>query len=203
MSNRHTKKRLFCLFALFVLLSQFTSGCIEIRRTDSPETMSAMQAKDIVDEYIQWDDNYTVSHIRKGGMVSEDGESECWFVVYSLKGNIGEMVDTIEYKVYIDDVIEIPRSKSKYVGDVTINWSIDSPEALAIARNNEHISEWLSKYKRATIETMSFGLNREISPDPIWGIHWSYSGGIFGDPVHAEIIINARNGEVIEVDADI
>ncbi len=73
MSNRHTKKRLFCLFALFVLLSQFTSGCIEIRRTDSPETMSAMQAKDIVDEYIQWDDNYTVSHIRKGGMVSEDG----------------------------------------------------------------------------------------------------------------------------------
>jgi len=185
---------------LILVLIMFSMGCIEFDSNE--ERIAAHRAKEITDEYVsKLNESYIFVQVRSGS-VNEHGLAKYWFVVYSMEGNIGDLTDTIELKVYSDgEVIEIPRSNSRYVGDASQNWVIDSSEAVSISRSNSTVKRWLSEYDDGDIERIGLGLNKEFSDNPIWVINWS-SWGLFDDPKHLRVILDAHTGEVIEVDAD-
>jgi len=80
--------------------------------------------------------------------------------------------------------------------DPLINWSIDSPKAVEIAKNNPTIHEYLSKYRGAIIESMAIGGNQTCSA---WTIEWT-DQGFMDKPHNAKISIDANTGEVIYVE---
>lgn len=193
-------KTVHCLIITLLLISFMKSGCIEIR--DNPDGITALEGLEVAEEVaLNWSENAILIGVRKGGSIVSGGVYSSWSYSYAASDNVSTQVEKFGVGVNADMTYNTREYEGTLRHNPIYNWTIDSDEVYEIAMGNENIKEFLSKYERATVERFTL-FGGEGGSDPIWKIHWSYSGGIFGDPVHAEIRINARTGEVIEVDAD-
>lgn len=206
----YNKKLCSLAFTSIIFVAVFSSGCIDTRFNSDEERLTAKTAFQLAfeDANESMEGKLTVEEAWLGRMVGEgvnnDGYAKRWRCSFSIPKNHTHRI-YFRYAVDGDESIELRNRETSQInnGNPIENWIIDSDEAVEVGKSNQKIERYLNKYDRASIEGMRLYMRDEYSKnDWIWMIHWSYSGGIFGDPVHAEIIINARNGEVIEVDAD-
>ncbi|MFW6142024.1 MAG: hypothetical protein ACOC53_05635 [Candidatus Saliniplasma sp.] len=189
-----------CLIITLLLISLMTSGCIEIK--DDPEGLTALEGIDLAEEVASnWSENAVLVYVGKSGSMVSGGVYSRWGYRYAASSNVSNSVEQIGIAVNADMTYTIREFEGTLHHHPIYNWNIDSDEAYETAKDNDQIQEFFSKYERTDVERFTL-FGGEGDSDPTWKIHWSYSGGIFGDPVHAEIRINARTSEVIEVDAD-
>ncbi|MFW6142026.1 MAG: PepSY domain-containing protein [Candidatus Saliniplasma sp.] len=212
------KMRYIHIIVIMILLLTSLSGCIEINSDKEKETMTALQAYNIAKEIAneQYDDSILVL-VGLGGYSDGKGGAYRWsFRCYSPSTLIIE--DNVSYYqrmyiyVYADDNTENQTryiTKSSFSNPIE-NWTIDSDEAVEIAKQEPQIESYLDEYPGASLgmtlkmwEKLPDGRENPNQSSATWSIGWSDSGGYFGDPAHARVFINANTGEVLYVDADI
>jgi len=212
------KMRYIPIIVIIILLLTTLSGCIEINSDEEKETMPALQAYEIAEEIAkEWYDDSVLVLVGLGGYSDGRGGAHRWsFRYYSPSTLIIE--DNVSYYkrmyiyVYADNETETQTAyiaKSSF-SDPIGNWTIDSDEAVEIAKQIPEIESYLDEYSRASLgmtlkmwERLPDGRENPNQDSATWSIGWSDSGGIFGDPAHARVFINANTGEVLYVDADI
>ena len=196
-------KTFCCLIIALLLISLMTSGCIEIK--EDPEGITAKEGLNLAEEVASdWSENATLVIVNKGSSMVSKGSFTAWgYGYYHMNESIEsgrDKFDLYTIRVYSDMTFESRETLNTTARQSPIyNWNKDSDEAYEIAMENESIKEFLSEYSRASVSGFTL-FGGEGGSDPAWKIHWSSMRG-FADPKHAEIRINARNGEVIEVDA--
>jgi len=192
-------KTVYCLIIILLLISLMTSGCIEIK--DDSEGITALEGLEVAEEVaLNWSENAILIGVRKGGSIVSGGVYSSWSYSYAASDNVSTRVEKFGVGINADMTYNTREYEGTLRHNPIYNWNIDSDEAYETAKDNDEIQEFLSKYERATVERFTL-FGGEGGSDPAWKIHWSSMRG-FADPKHAEIRINARTGEVIEVDAD-
>jgi len=183
------------LLLITVSLSGYVNG--ENEKVEDIEDISAKEGLQIAEEAaMEWNADSILVYVMKSSTMINEGTFSAWGYKYWNETSN----ECLGVKAYGNGTVTT-RETGYYKENPIYNWNIDSDEAYEIAIENDEIQEYLSTFERAYIERFTL-FGGEGDSDPTWKIHWSYSGGIFRDPKHAEIRINARNGEVVGVGAD-
>jgi len=155
----------------------------------------------------------TIEEVRIGqiwGSANNDGYGKRWHCSFSVPKNHTHRIG-FDYTVYGDESIELinKRTYPKTNGNPIENWTIDSDEAVEIAKQEPEIESYLDEYPRASLgmtlkmwERLPDGRESPNQDSATWSIGWEYMGGMFEDPAHARVFINANTGEVLYVDGD-
>ena len=132
--------------------------------------------------------------------ISQDGKSEQWVYIFEApfsKGIRGELT----IKIYSNGNV----NTEEYYGGNFIpglnfvpNWTIDSDEAMEIAKKNKTIAEYLSKCPQA-------GIDMCLRPDEtyscVWWIKFDYPVPVGEGSYYAEIRIDGHTGKVLSAKA--
>ena len=169
--------------------------------------ITAMEGRSISDKVAEeWHNDAVLVEVGQigGGYDDDNGKDSHWYYKYiSLSTNITEKNITKYERLYVYVMSSgITKNETAFhvrevIGGPIENWIIDSVQAVSIAKENPKIGEFLSKYKGAQL-----GLNLRMEdeyPNAIWSIGWSHQG-FMDDPHNANIVIDATNGEILEVD---
>ena len=207
--------KLKCLTVLFLLslLSLSFSGCLS---ENDINTISALDGRRIADEIAKdWKEDARLIEIASFGG-SNNGEFEKWrYVYFSPSDNITED-NTTKFNsigIFVKGNEEIDKFDKNYIRyhyhESIKNWAIDSDEAVEIAKQEPLIESYLDEYSRASLgmtlmmwERLPDGRENPNRDSATWSIGWEYMGGMFEDPAHARVFINANTGDVLYVDAD-
>lgn len=131
------------------------------------------------------------------------GKSPAWsfdYIAPSKNGTYFTFDITIDWEHESEITIGGYVNKSQRTLKPILNWTLDSDEAMEVAKENPKISEFLNEYEDAEIDLMHLDMVEDYSKDDaVWVIKWR-SGGL--SPKWAEIVINAHTGEVLHVEAD-
>jgi len=213
----YNKKLCSLAFSSIILLAVFSSGCIDIRFNSDEERLTAKTTFQLAfeDANESMERKLTVEEVRIGqiwGSANNDGYGKRWHCSFSIPKNHTHRIG-FDYTIYEDESIELINKKTSQInnGNPIENWTIDSDEAVEIAKQESQIESYLDEYPRAGLRMDLMMWERRL-PDgrenpnrdsATWVIGWEYMGGMFEDPAHAQVFINANTGEVLYADADI
>ena len=192
-----------CILTVVMIIGTLIYSCLEKKE----DLITAIEGKFIADELAkEWYNDALLVEVGQigGGHDDNNGKDSRWYYKYvSHSTNITEK-NIIKYErlyVYVmsngTTTNETAFRIREDIGKPIERWIIDSDQAVKIAKENPKISEFLSKYKGAHV-----GLNLRMEdeyPNAIWSIGWSHQG-FMDDPHNANIVIDATNGEILEVD---
>lgn len=155
----------------------------------SDRGITAMEGKLIADKIAHnWSEEAILVYVRDSSEMTKGGYFLAWSYKYWDGKNDSD--NSLGIKVYSDGRTTTRVTKLYDEQQIT-NWMLDSDEAYKIAKENNEIKKWLSKYRDARVDGfMLTGSN--------WYIHW-YSPGFMDQPHNANIILDANTGEVLEV----
>lgn len=193
---------LICISVLFVNL---ISGCFDSDTSKYNEKsaielpkMTEIEAKEIVDNIAKdWKEEsqlYTVIGGYEGW--------EFWYRYYYMENNSKNISRTKLLFIFIFDNGTIGKKKeSETIGLINHieNWTINSNEAMKIAKNDPDVGKFLEKYPKVAFRDI--WLDMESTSTPVWYFRWEHDLGYDsseGNFYEAEIKINATSGEVIE-----
>ena len=211
------KMRYIHIFVIIILLLISLSGCIEINSDEEKETMTALQAYEIAEETAkEWYDDSVLILVGLGGYSDGRGGAHRWsFRYYSPSNYIDHNDNATKYAsayiyIYANNDTDIVEDFSIIYDKTITNWTIDSDEAVEIAKQEPQIESYLDGYPGAGLgmslkmwERLPDGRENPNQDSATWSIRWEHMGGMFDDPAHARVFINANTGEVLYVDADI
>jgi len=180
--------------------------------------ISAMEGKAKADERANLLlPNSSLYALGNHGALHNNGKSTAWeYRYFTLEDDLYKMVMIyVHGNGNVDNSIigEFPLD-SVYNDYVPIvNWTMDSPEAIDLALQNDTIMQFLREYPNS-LESMGLGVISSIpdntnysvgitltQPTLIWGIGWQHLGS-HENYHYAQLKINEENGEYLYVQAD-
>lgn len=193
------KITIVCLVIVIVVVGVFAFTYLQ-NQTEPINYFTAMEGKECADTYAT-DTNITavLYSVRAVGEINNDGESTQWRYIYGNYSSEGEYITGFEIVVNSNGSRVFCEIERPITNNYISNWTIDSPEALEIAKENPEIKQWLNKYDAAKLETIVVTAGNESS---IWYILWSDSG-VIDDPHSAVIKLDANTGEVLYVEVQL
>ena len=170
------------------------------------EIITAIEGRTFADDVAKkWHDDALLVDVGSMGMSDSSGRASKWSYKYiSLSTTIIDENITKYERAYVyvmsNGTITVKtafRVKDE-IGEPILNWTIDSDQAVEIAKENSEIKEYLSKYSKAQLG-LNLRMEDEYPNNAIWSIGWADQGW-FDDPHNAHIVIDAHTGEVLEVE---
>lgn len=194
------KKILILILVIILTIGSIFSYYFHIN--DKTDGINAMENIETVDELAtQWNSTAKLYYIIGGGEIYEDGSCDFWFYEYVTQPpDVNDSV-RLSIKVYSNGTIIQTEDNRPIIFNPLENWSIDSDSAVEIAKLNEEVSNYLSKYPGAKIDRIAFVGENTRTNGCLMNIEWT-DPGFADDPHSARIWIDATNGEVIDVEAD-
>lgn len=176
----------------------------------SVEKVTAIEGKEVADEAAlgHYDSAILVSISTEGVRwpdyinITEDGRSTDWYYYYITSeiygGNATSFCihfDEGEYKMsYTGGPLVSTSNLTDFISANHLrNWSIDSSDAIQIAKSNTTFSNWLSANTGASLSIMGLEYDQDVK-NACWLIE--YSDGTYD----AVIYIDAQTGAVIDVE---
>ena len=189
------KRAQLLLVAISVFIILFGAFYFYIS-TENIHTITALDAKKMADDRaLELDKNLKVYYVVGIGKYSETGECEGWMFDYRSDSNgSGRVV----IKVWWNGSIESYEDDFSTVASFITNWTIDSTEAVEIAKSVEDVNTYLSTYGNAQIERIAIVGENNRTNGCMINIQW-IDWGLWDDPHSIRIWIDATNGEVIDV----
>jgi len=166
----------------------------------SNKGITAMEGREIADNLANiWNSSAILVNVMGMGVQYSDGTCSEWGYSYSsnhldVNQSKGFLITVYVNGSYITGEVEHPPSPLSLQ-----NWSIDSIEAVSIAKSNSEVSEFLQSYPNAKIERIVFIGENIQSNGCLMNIQWSYNAWI-DDPHDIRIWIDATNGDIIDVE---
>ena len=148
---------------------------------------------------LKWNKDALLVYLRDFSDENDHGFYQKWRYKY-WDGKSYTQNSCIEIEVS-KDYAEIIRYTNLYIENERpiSNWLVNSNNAYAIGVNNYNISSWLSKYSDANTDGFSLYGAYENNTNPLWVINW-HSPGFMDNPHNARIVIDATNGNIIDVE---
>jgi hypothetical protein len=153
----------------------------------------------------EWHNDSMLMSIGSMGKHDENGKASKWYYEYYSPFTSIEENNVTKYEIifiFINYKFELSNITDYLVideiGEPIINWSIDSDQAVAIAKRDNKIKSFLSKYENSEIG-LNLRMEKKYSNNPIWSIGWSDQGWM-DNPHNARIIIDAKYGNILKVE---
>jgi len=133
---------------------------------------------------------------------TSDGRCEGWHFIFSalISSTMYGILDISVYgngRVYTySDTANI--TSYSWVSSPIYNWTIDSDEAMEIAKKNKTIAEYLSKCPQASIDMC---LRPDETYSCVWWIKFDYPVPVGEGSYYAEIRIDGHTGKVLSAKA--
>lgn len=196
---RKLTKTIVSFLVIFIVFVTVV-GCLDWHLLQSkPQVISAHEGLEKTNSIAKgWRQNATLVVIYSAGEVTSEGKATKWRYSYAELSMITNTTKGYDVILSSDGSFTTYETKSPPTRYALSNWTIDSDEAIKIARENPTISTYLSTYKGATIESMAIGANQTCSG---WTIEWS-DQGFMDNPHSAKISIDANTGNVIYIESD-
>jgi len=198
MKAKNAEKRFEIIVTLIVIVTiviVILMGTYVLMKQIFPQKISAKEGEGLAHKIAsEWHTNITLVFVQDVAQVDKDGRSEWWMYKYLWLDDGSSCIE-----VSVSATREVKTRFTKYYREPPIiNWTIDSTDAMNIAKHNSHIRAFLSEYRDAIIESM-FLAHSHIDNKSIWSIYF-HSSGMFDNPHNARIIIDAHTGEILEVE---
>ena len=196
MIKKRARIVLASIIVLIILLGAFYFSI----STKTIHRISALDAKKIADnKALEIDKNLRAYSVVGIGKYSDTGECEGWMFKYRSDSNSSKRV---VIKVWWNGNTESYEDNFSTVASFITNWTIDSTEAVKIAKSVEDVDAYLSKYRNALIERIAIVGENNRTDGCMINIQW-IDWGVMDDPHWAKIQIDATTGEVLYVEADL
>ncbi len=164
--------------------------------------ISAVNAKNIADERAtEINESLKLYSVVGIGNYLDNGECEGWMFKYRSDSHLSERA---VIKVWWDGKVESYTDDFSTKSAFIKNWTIDTTEAVRIAKNVQEIKEYLSRFDNPYIERIAIVGENNRTNGCIINIQWMAGSGFVPDNPHtAEIQIDATTGNVLYVNADL
>ena len=133
--------------------------------------------------------------------VSQDGRSEGWLYEFMAPFSEG-IVGALSVEIYFNGNVKTYeyRGQGNFTTGLNFvpNWTLDSDEAMEIAKKNQTIAEYLSKCSEA-YASMDLSANETYSC--VWWINFDYPVPVGEGSYYAEIRIDGHTGKVLSAEA--
>lgn len=204
--ERYSKKIITVIVLSSILFTSMFLGCLDNKKNNTQKitaknafNLSLNKANQSIEE------NPTKTRIGQiwGGGINGDGKASVWHCSFSIVKNSTHL-NYFYYKVYGNKSLDLIEKEVRNIsgGNPLKNWTLDSDEAMDVAKENPKISEYLNEYDDAEVDHMQLDMWGEYSKDDaVWIISWMYNAGL-DNPKNARAIINAHTGEVLYAEAD-
>ncbi|MHA2277230.1 MAG: hypothetical protein ACXAC2_15760 [Candidatus Kariarchaeaceae archaeon] len=200
------KKLIIHLISIVLIVIIILSIIISIdnlKNDDEEKGITAMEGKEIAENIArEWNRDAVLVYMRDASEMINNGHYLKWRYKYWNNKTYND-TSCIEIEIYSEKTVIIDYTKLYEQNERPIsNWKIDSNRAYDIAVDDAKIKEWLSEYDDEKVDGFSLYGSYDNTTNPCWVIHW-YSPGFMDDPHNAHIVIDATNGNILEVDTQI
>ena len=162
--------------------------------------ITAMEGKSIADQTaLKWSST-AVSVWAVSSTINYDGRASSWSYEYASEPSLSGK----GLYITVTSDFAVTTSELKFPVDYIpiTNWSIDSTDAVNIAKANSTIKEYLSTYSDAKISRMDLVSHYPDNISCVWIVEWN-SPGLWDNPHWAEVRIDATTGKILMVEADL
>ena len=192
--------------SIFTVLSLSLSGCTDSEK--KTDMITALDGKNIADTVAdKWNMEAILIRVTStviGNGLDDKGESNSWFYIYIVvkeKEDDTSICDELRVEINSKGENEQSTSSMNY-NDIkvqpVVDWTIDSDEAIRIAKEDRNVKEFLEVYPDSI-----FGMSIESDTSEelnefgkVWIIHWYVIEGDY-DTLSAKIWIDYTTGDVI------
>jgi hypothetical protein len=186
----------FIIFTIFLTITSILVWQMLPIYSNNSRYISAM--KDLEKANLiakDWRQNATLIVVHSADEVTSEGLAKKWRYSYAEAFSIKNSTKGYDVILSSDDSYTTYERKYPPGKSPLFNWTIDSREAVKIAKKNSIINSYLSTYKNAIIESMALGANQTFCG---WTIEWN-DPGFMDDPHSAKISIDANTGMVLYI----
>lgn len=207
------KMRHINVILIIILLLTTLSGCIEINPDEDIKTITALEGKEKADKIAnEWNEDSILVLVGSVGKGDDSGGRTAWYYSYYSRPST-KVVDNVTKHQHVNIRVNSENEVSKEEfwsrkGEDITNWTVDSDQAVEIAKQEPEIESYLDEYDDASLgmtlkmwDNLPNGEKNPNQDSATWSIGWEDMGG-FDDPKHARVFVDAESGEVLYVEAD-
>jgi len=196
-TGKKTKILICCIVVVMIVVSAIVVFFVTQKQ---PSYITAKEGFEKAEPIAKkWNNASVLRGLRSG--VFQDGRSEGWLYEFIAPFSEG-IIGALSVEIYFNGNVKTYeyRGQGNFTPRLNFvpNWTLDSDEAMELAKKNQTIAEYLSKCSEA-YASMDLSANETYSC--VWWIEFDYPFRITEGSYHATISIDGHTGKVLSAEA--